>query len=247
MSGATVERWSRPGEADRFAKSAPPTWDSGLDAEADRLSWLATTPMAGRVATILFHGTGTDGLEHLVTTAVRGADGVVLAEAATASGATAPRHDLARRFGRALRELHDGLDPAACPFDGRLDVRLAAAERRVAEGRVDVDDFEPEHTGRTPMQLLDELRRTRPDDEDLVVAHGDWCYPNVLFDDDHDGWTMVDLADLGVACRWYDLGIGARSTSHNLGDDAIPAFFEGYGTEPDEERLTYYILLDELQ
>ena len=248
LSGATVERWTRPGEPDRFAKSAPPTWDRGLDAEAERLRWLATTPMAGRVATVLFHGTTDDGVEHLLTTAVPGADGVTLAEAAVATGRARPRHDLARRFGRALRALHDGLDPRACPFDGRLDVRLAAAERRVADGGVDVDDFEPEQAGRTPSDVLDELRRTRPADEDLVVGHGDWCYPNVLFGGpEHDEWGMVDLAGLGVACRWNDLGIGVRTTRGNLGDDAVAPFLEGYGTEPDEDRIRYYILLDELQ
>ena len=248
MSGATVERWRKPGESDRFRKAAPPSWDRGLDAEADCLAWLATTPLADRVATVLHHGTTAEGVEQLLTTAVRGVDGVVLAEAATASGETARRHDLAGRFGRALRELHDSLEPSACPFDGRLDVRLAAAERRVLEGGVDVDDFEPVHAGRTPAELLDELRRTRPADEDLVVCHGDWCYPNVLFDEDEPGWWgMVDLASLGVSCRWNDLGIGVRTTGGNLGEDAVEAFLAGYGVEPDEERIRYYILLDELQ
>jgi aminoglycoside phosphotransferase len=158
---------------------------------------------------------------------------------------------LARRYGAALRELHDRLDPATCPFDGRLDVRLDAAARRVAEGLVHAADFEPEHAERTPAEVLDLLRRTRPaDEDDLVVTHGDWCFPNVLFDDDGDRpawWGMVDLAGLGVACRWYDLGIGSRSTAHNLGEAAVPAFFEGYGIEPDDERVEYSVLLDELQ
>lgn len=250
LSGASVERWTKPGEPDRFHKSAAPTWDRGLDAEAARLRWLATTPFADRVAEVLHHGVDDDGLEHLVTTAVPGVDGVVLAERAVAAGDDAAIKALATRYGAALRELHDTLDPRAYPFDRRLDVRLAAAERRIDEGGVDPADFEPEYADRTPQELLALLCTTRPaDDEhedDLVVGHGDWCYPNVLFDGDTP-WAMVDLADLGVSSRWYDLGIGARSTSHNLGDAAVPAFFEGYGIEPDDERVRYYILLDELQ
>ena len=248
-SGAGVERLTKPGEPDRFHKSAPPAWDRGLDAEAERLRWLATTPMAGRVATVVFHGRTDDGVEHLVTTAVPGRDGVVFAEAAVATERTEPRHELAGRFGRSLRTLHDGLDPTTCPFDGGLDARLAAAERRIAEGGVDVDDFEPEHAGRTPSDLLDELRRTRPADEDLVVGHGDWCYPNVLFGDgpNDDEWGIVDLAGLGVCCRWNDLGIGVRTTRGNLGDDAVDPFLAAYGVAADDERIRYYILLDELQ
>jgi aminoglycoside 3'-phosphotransferase-2 len=246
LSGATIERWTKPGEADRFHKSAAPTWDRGLDAEAARLRWLATTPLADRVAAVVHHGIDDeDGLEHLVTSAVGGHDAAALAEDLEDDD-IAGKDALARRYGAALRALHDGLDPASCPFDRRLDARLAAAARRAAEGRVDPAEFEPEYADRTPAQLLDLLRATRPAAEDLVVTHGDWCYPNVLFDDD-GRWTMVDLADLGVACRWYDLGIGARSTSHNLGDDAIPAFFEGYGVGADEGPGRYYILLDELQ
>lgn len=246
LSGATVERLRRPGEPDRYLKSSAPTWDLGLDAEAARLRWLSTTPMAGRVATVIAHDVDAEaGLEQLLTTAVPGADGVVLAEAASAAG-EAERNALAGRFGRALRDLHDGLDAGGCPFDARLDVRLAAAARRIGEGRVDAADFEPEHAGRTPAALLDELHATRPADEDLVVVHGDWCYPNVVFEGE-DRWGMVDLAGLGVSCRWHDLGIGARTTSHNLGEAAIPAFFAGYGIEPDEDRVRYYILLDELQ
>jgi aminoglycoside phosphotransferase len=262
MSTATVERWTR-GEEQRFAKSAAPTWDRGLDAEAARLRWLATTPLARHAPEVVAFESaseGSDGVERLVTTALPGTDLATLAiEAGVSTWRRGPAvlrpeaadvvaADLARRYGAALRALHEGLDPAQCPFDARLDVRLEAAARRVAEGAVDPADFEDEHRHRTPEEVLELLRRTRPDGEDLVVTHGDWCPPNVLFaGDGPDGWGIVDLADLGVACRWYDLGIGQRSTAGNLGAAAVPAFFDGYGIEPDEERIAWYVLLDELQ
>jgi aminoglycoside 3'-phosphotransferase-2 len=234
LSGAVVERWG-----DRFLKAAPPTWDRGLDAEAARLEWLATSPLAGAVAEVVAFEPGPP-LDRLLATAVAGAD-------LTADVGLAPA-ERARRFGAHLRELHDGLDPAACPFDARLDVRLAQLERRVADGGVDADDFEPEQAGRTPADVLDELVRARPAEEDLVVTHGDWCFPNVLVAG--DAWGMCDLAGLGVACRWYDLGIGARSTAHNVGAGLVGEFFAGYGLaagDVDHDRLRYYVLVDELQ
>ena len=233
LSGAVVERWG-----DRFLKAAPPTWDRGLDGEADRLRWLAGTPLADVAGQVLAFEAGPP-LDRLLTTAVAGAD---------LTRAELPPDVLARRFGSHLRELHDGLPVASCPFDLRLDVRLRELERRVAEGGVDADDFEPEHQGRSPHDVLDELVRTRPASEDLVVTHGDWCFPNVLVDGDR--WGMCDLAGLGVACRWYDLGIGARSTAHNVGADLVPEFFAGYGlaaADVDQARLRYYVLVDELQ
>ncbi|HVF33309.1 MAG TPA: aminoglycoside 3'-phosphotransferase [Acidimicrobiales bacterium] len=236
MSGAAVERWGA-----RILKSAPPTWDRGLDAEADRLRWLATTPLAPHAPEVVAFEAGPPA-DRLLTAALPGVD---LTELDLDDHPTAAA--TASRFGRLLRAFHDGLDPAGCPFEARLDVRLAAAERRVSEAGVDAGEFEPEHAGRTPGAILDELLHARPIDEDLVVTHGDWCFPNVVVDDAEGSWGVCDLAGLGVGCRWYDLGIGARSTAHNVGAAHVPAFFEGYGIEPEPERLRYYVLLDELQ
>ena len=236
LSGATVERWG-----DRILKAAPPTWDHGLDVEAAKLRWLATTPLAGHAPEVVAFEPGPP-VDRLLTAVLPGAD---LTELDLADPATAAA--TAHRFGQLLRSFHDGLDPASCPFDECLDVRLAAAGRRIAEGGVDEDDFEPEHAGRRAPSILDELRATRPAGEDLVVTHGDWCFPNVVVDDATGAWGVCDLGGLGVGCRWYDLGIGARSTAHNVGEANVPAFFAGYGIEPDEARVRYYVLLDELQ
>jgi aminoglycoside phosphotransferase len=245
MSGATVERHGR-----WVLKAARPTWDRGLDAEADRLRWLAGTAMGSHVAEVVAYEPAPaagNGIDRLLTTALPGAD-LTTDEVARR---LAPAEQ-ARRFGRHLRELHDSLDPDDCPFDARLDGRLAAAERRVAEGGVDDEEFEPENGGRTPSDVLAELVRRRPAGEDLVVTHGDWCFPNVLVDPDGDesAWWMCDLGGLGVACRWYDLGIGCRTTVHNVGEGHVAAFLAGYGLAPgeiDRERLDYYVLVDELQ
>jgi aminoglycoside 3'-phosphotransferase-2 len=221
-----------------FVKTMAPTWDRGLDAEHDRLVWLATTAMAAHAPTVVDFD---EGAARLVTTALAGVDAATLVEGGEVDG-----HDLARRMGAALREMHDGLDAEACPFDERLDRKLSACDRRIREGGVDVDDFEAEQAGRSPEGVLDELRATRPAGEDLVVTHGDWCWPNVVFDGD-GRWGMVDVGALGVACRWYDVGIGCRSTIHNGGAGAAGHFLAGYGVEADHERMGYYVLLDELQ
>jgi len=229
MSGASAARLRRAGEPDRFLKEQDTTWDRGLEAEAARLEWLATTPLADRVPRVVEFRLGPP-RDRLITTAVPG------------SWPGQPH-----AMGRALRELHDALDPSTCPFDLRLDVRLDLIARRVAEGGVDEDEFEEEYAGLAPEDILERLRAERPAHEDLVVTHGDWCYPNVLFDGDR--WSMVDLAGLGVACRWYDLAIGVRSSWHNHGDapEVTKAFLEGYGIAADEALLRYYILVDELQ
>jgi aminoglycoside 3'-phosphotransferase II len=230
MSTAHTFRLRRDGERDRFLKEQDTTWDRGLDAEAARLEWLATTPLAARVPRVVTFEPGPP-RDRLVTTAMAGAwPGAPFA------------------FGRSLRELHDTLSVDDCPFDLRLDVRLGHIARRVEEGGVDEDEFEEEYADLSAADILGRLLAERPAHEDLVVTHGDWCYPNVLFDGDREGaWSMIDLSGLGVACRWYDLGIGVRSTWHNHGPRAHREFLRGYGIEPNDDLIRYYILVDELQ
>lgn len=86
---------------------------------------------------------------------------------------------LVRLVAAALRRLHD-LDPAACPFDHRLERRLDTVRQRVEAGLVDEADFDDDHRGRSATELYRLLLDRRPAVEDLVVAHGDACLPNLL-------------------------------------------------------------------
>ena len=58
--------------------------------------------------------------------------------------------------------------------------RLAHVEDRVAPRRHRPGGLPREHAHLTPAAALAELEATAPDDEDLVVCHGDFCPPNVL-------------------------------------------------------------------
>jgi aminoglycoside 3'-phosphotransferase-2 len=233
-----VARLVADGEADRYLKEQASGAGDEVRAEADRLRWLATTPLAGHVPRVVSYEPGPP-FDRLVTTAVPGRPAT--------EPATGALH-VAERFGAALRQVHDRLEPSSCPFDARLGVRLPRLADRVRRGLVDEADFEPEHRGRTAAELLHQIEAERPAREDLVVTHGDWTLENVLFGVDL-AWGCIDVAGLGVACRWYDLGIGGRSVadSPGFGAGAVEAFFAGYGTEPEETLLRYYVLVDELQ
>jgi kanamycin kinase len=86
------------------------------------------------------------------------------------------------------------------------------------------------------------LEATAPDAEDLVVCHGDYCPPNVLLADGRvTGY--VDVGELGVADRWWDITVGAWSAGWNFGTEYEPLFYESYGIEPDPDRIAFYRLL----
>lgn len=120
---------------------------------------------------------------------------------------------------------------------------MAEARSRVAGGLVDLDNLEDSYAGWTGEQLLAELERTRPASEDLVVCHGDLTLDNVLVDPRTGGLTgVIDVGRLGVADRWLDLAILQRE----LTEEPFAAFLAGYElTGPDQDKLAFYILLDE--
>jgi kanamycin kinase len=57
---------------------------------------------------------------------------------------------------------------------------------------------------------------------------------------------FVDLGELAVADRWWDLAIGTWSTTWNYGPGLEPRFLAAYGAEPDPDRQAFYRLLYDL-
>lgn len=127
--------------------------------------------------------------------------------------------EASRALGRGLRALHDRLPAAGCPFDWGTTTRAA---------------------GRAEAQAL---LATRPPDDRRVVCHADACAPNTLLADDGSVTGHVDLGRLGVGDRWADLAPACWSADHNYGPGHADLVCEGYGVEPDRERLRWYSAL----
>ena len=118
-----------------------------------------------------------------------------------------------------------------------------ARARTVRAGIADDTDLHPEFSHLSLETALAELERLRPSSEDLVVCHGDYCFPNVLLDDVGAVTGYVDLGELGVADRWWDVAVGAWSTTWNVGPGWEELFYESYGIDRDDERIAFYRLL----
>lgn len=233
-----VHRLRSPDGEERFVKIGAGPQTVPLAGEAARLSWLA-----GHVAVpdVLDHGlVDEDGVERswLVTAALAGAD-------ATRDVWRSDRARLVTAWARGLRRFHDDVPAEDCPFDATLDALLPHVERRVNQGRVDRKGFHREHAHHDPRSAYERLVDRRPAERDLVVAHGDYCPPNVLLVD----WEVtayLDVGEAGVADRWWDLAVATWSLGWNFGDGWEALFLHAYGADPDPGRATYYRLLYDL-
>jgi len=239
-SGANVARFERPGGTTVYLKSRAvgATPHRPLFEEGERLGWMHAVGMPVP-AVLQYHEW--KGREYLLLTAVPGQD------------ASAPRP--AEQHGAIIAALAAGMrtlhatNISACPFDHSIRVRLAEAEARVRAGDVDESDFDDARQGRSATDLYAELTACPRPPEDRVFTHGDYCLPNVLLVTDGAGVHVsgfVDCGNAGIADRYQDLALCARSVVHNLGPEWVPALFARYGLEHvDEAKVRYYQLLDE--
>lgn len=207
-----------------------------LAAERDRCVWLGERGLP--VPEVVDHGA--DGrIEWLVTVGLGGVT------------AMAPEHlrDPDRTvpiLAQGLRAFHE-VDPTDCPFDYRVPRAIAHAAGRVTAGTVDPQGFHDVHRDLGSEEALARLRALAPTDErDLVVCHGDYCFPNVLLEDDRVV-GYVDLGEAGLAERWRDLAVATWSATWNVGPGYEQLFLDAYGVEWDTDRRDFYRLLYDLE
>lgn len=146
---------------------------------------------------------------------------------------------------RALARLH-AIPIASCPFDERLEVKLAEARRRVELGEIEIDRLDPDNAGVSPASILSGLLARRPDSEDLVVTHGDASWPNFILQPDGEV-AIIDLGRFGVADRHQDLALFVRSARRNFPNlDIETLLARHYPVAASPAKLAYYRQLDEL-
>ena len=237
VPGLTTWRLTNLAGSVRFAKVA--TGGRGgrhptLRGESERMVWAAPyLPVPEVVALHVL-----EAATILVTEGLPGHD-------ATHPGWRTDVPGLVRALGRGLRAFHEAVGEEWCPFRFDLARALAHVGQRVETGDVDPCGFHEEHAHLSPAAALAELEATAPDDEDLVVCHGDFCPPNVvLLEGRVTGY--VDLGELGVADRWWDIAVGAWSVGWNFGEELEPLFYDSYGIAADPARIRFFRLLYDL-
>lgn len=87
------------------------------------------------------------------------------------------------------------------------------------------------------------MHKVRPQSEESVLTHGDFCLPNILIKD-NQVTGIVDWGYAGLGDRYRDFAAVVYSIGRNLGEQWVERFFAEYGiSELDQEKLRYHRLL----
>ncbi len=219
-----------------YLKIAPLEASISLHAEKERLLWLQ-----GRLPVPQVYYFGSDAVyEYMLTSEIAG----TMACDHTFKDAMPA---LIRLLAEGLRTVH-AVATAQCPFDQRLDRRLAQAESRVRNGLVDEARLSLRGTNIGASDLYAHLLQTRPSSEDVVFTHGDFSLPNIIIDSEHAQIAgFIDLGYGGRADRYYDLALACRSLAFNFDQSWIPVLLAAYGLDTvDYQKIAFYQLLDQL-
>lgn len=144
-----------------------------------------------------------------------------------------------------------------CPTIRTLDEKFKEIEEGLRSGWITREQAgQPETYGPdgfdSPAHLFDWLIKHRPEEEP-VLSHGDYCLPN-LFAGSIGMTGFIDLGFAGVADKWVDIekvlwSMWANSTGQFGGKKREfnrQLLFDALEMKPDEEKLRYYGLLNEL-
>ncbi len=197
--------------------------DSELAEEKQKLEWLAGKLCVPEVRLFV----QTDERDYLLISEIEG----------NASHEDLWKEDARRAIellAKGMRMIH-GLPVADCLFDVGLEAKIEQAWVRCKLGLVDESDFDDSRLDRTATDLFRELIAGKPASEDLVFTHGDYCLPNVILCDFVIS-GYVDWGRAGVADRYQDIALLARSVEYNYGKYWVPFIFECLGIEPDWEK-----------
>lgn len=146
-----------------------------------------------------------------------------------------------------IKYLHS-INTSDCPFDNGVSNRLDELDYLLKHKLADVDssNWEDDTPFRDPNDLYNFLRAHQPKDE-FVFSHGDFGDSNIFIQNARIS-GFIDLGRSGKADKWYDIAFCVRSIRNDIGgnQEYLDFFFDQLGTEPDWEKINYFILLDEM-
>jgi len=232
-SSASTFYLKRPGSPTYYLKTADKSPRRDLLDEYNVLKWLIEKLPVPNV----YHFEEDDKYDYLLLSEIPGANAANITD-------SFHKTELVKLLAQGLRMIHE-TPVEDCPFDRTLEVQMEFARFNVEHDLVNEGDFDKIRRGISAEELYEELVLRKPDEEDLVFIHGDYCLPNIIINQGQVS-GFVDLHRAGISDRYKDLAIAVRSIKSNIGYNYESVFFNEYGiSKPKAEKVEYYQLLDE--
>lgn len=136
-------------------------------------------------------------------------------------------------------------DISDCPADGQVEGKIKLAGEQLCPDSTDLDPSVPYTKDfSTHGELYEFLKENQPE-ENLVFTHGDCCLNN-FFTDGEKITAFIDFGMGGVGDMYQDIALCVREFLKHC-PEAISLFWKYLGIKKaDENKLRYYMLLDEL-
>jgi kanamycin kinase/aminoglycoside 3'-phosphotransferase-2 len=126
-----------------------------------------------------------------------------------------------------------------------LDTKILKAKFNLENDLVDFSELQPENQTSNPNELFAKLVSKKPSNFELVFTHGDYCFDNIIFDNNTLS-GFIDIGNGGVADKYQDIALAIRNIKDNFSLEMVDMFYEEYGLDnPDKAKIEFYTLLDE--
>ncbi len=148
------------------------------------------------------------------------------------------------KYANSLKRLHS-LKIDNCALAQSLDARLSKAKYNLENGLINIAELQPENQNYNLDELFAKLLSIKPSSHELVFTHGDYCFDNIIYDNDNLS-GFIDLGNGGVADKYQDIALAIRSIKDDFNSELVNLFYEEYGLiEVNKDKLEFYTLLDE--
>ncbi|MGO1367758.1 APH(3') family aminoglycoside O-phosphotransferase [Senegalia sp. (in: firmicutes)] len=206
---------------DYFLKISKEDKFSYLESEKIKLDWLKDKLPVPKV----YYFKKIDGYEYLLLSKIKGSD--ILTQEILQRP-----YFVAQKVGKALKQIHN-IDISNCEFNETINDKLKLIKNMYNHKR--------------NLRIYKSLFQFKPIEEDLVFTHGDYCFPNIMIDND-DISGFIDLGRSGIGDRYVDISVIIRSIVLNYKNyNVLKVFLEEYGLKNiDYEKLKYYADIDKL-